>query len=368
MLIAIDGYEANVTKRVGIGRYAFEILWGFYRNHAPHRFIIYLPDQPLVDLPPETSWWKYRVVKPKRFWTWLGLPLAIKLTRPKPEVIFSPTHYIPRFTSIPKAMAIMDLSYLKYRELFRAKDLYQLTRWTAYSVKHSQRIFTISEHSKDDIISSYRVPKGKVVVTYPGMNMNKDVKPKAKYSMSKNYILAVGTLQPRKNFQRLIAAFARSYPDLASDYPGLELVIVGKSGWLFAEILSAPKQHGVEKQVKFLDYVAEADLPALYQGALCLVLPSLYEGFGLPVLEAMHYGCPVVVSRSSSLPEIAGEAGIYVDPEDEQSIADGLKQVLAERKSDRINGRIKLGKKLAQKFSWEKAAKQTLVALEQLKK
>ena len=128
------------------------------------------------------------------------------------------------------------------------------------------------------------------------------------------------------------------------------------------EILSAPRRYGVEKRVKFLDFVADGELPSLYQNAEVFALPSLYEGFGLPVLEAMTYGVPVVVSNTSSLPEIAGGAGIYVDPTETNSIAKGLSQALTENNATRIA----LGKKLAKSFTWEKAAKQVLSVLEHL--
>jgi glycosyltransferase involved in cell wall biosynthesis len=186
--------------------------------------------------------------------------------------------------------------------------------------------------------------------------------PKADLSLktpTADYILSVGTLQPRKNFARLIEAFS----SISSKYPNLSLVIVGKKGWLYEEILAAPKKHEIETRVKFLDFVADKELPALYKNAKVFALPSLYEGFGLPVLEAMSYGCPVVVSRTSSLPEIAGEAGIYVDPEDAESIAKGLAEALEGKSRDERAGAAKVQ---VAKFTWEKAAKQTLEVLEKV--
>ena len=159
MVIAIDGYEANVDKRVGIGRYAYELCKALYQLRITNselgknvQFRIYLPEKPKIDMPKETYWWQYRVVRPHRFWTFLGLPLWVTLDRPKADVIFSPTHYIPRFSGIPKVMSIMDLSYLNYPQLFRKKDLHQLVHWTAYSVSHASRVVTISEFSKHAII------------------------------------------------------------------------------------------------------------------------------------------------------------------------------------------------------------------------
>lgn len=365
MKIGIDGYEANVARRVGIGRIAHETLRNIYKIlkndiHRTISVVVFLPSRPLPDMPAETDFWKYRVAGPSKLWTFIGLPLAMKSEHL--DIMYSPTHYIPRFTSVPRVMAIMDLSYLKFPDLFKAKDLFQLRHWTAYAVAHARKIFTISEASKNDIIKTYQVPKDKVVVTYPGFTMKK-VLPTKTY---KNYILSVGTLQPRKNYTRLIEAFSLFLKANKQKFSDLQLLIIGKKGWLYEDILAAPKKFGVEDRVNFLDFVPDEELPSFYAHALCFALPSLYEGFGLPVLEAMAYKCPVVVSNVSSLPEIAGKAGIYVDPNSTESIVSGL--LTAVRQRNLVQGRQRVNVGLAQmkKFTWEKAAQQTLEVLEKV--
>ena len=379
MIISIDGYEANVEHRVGIGRYAYEILTRMYAIRKEDLFYshiffrVYLPQAPRSDMPRETSWWTYHIVKPKKLWTFIGFPFALIRDKPKADVVFSPTHYIPRFVSASRVMSIMDCSYLSYPELFKSKDLHQLVHWTKYAASHAKLIFTISEFSRNAIIKAYRVNPRRVVVTYPGLvtlNLTKQHMQQVdkKYAIAKHYILSVGTIQPRKNYERLIEAFALFLKKNKQKFGVIDLVIVGKKGWLYNEILHAPKRYGVEKQVKFLDFVPDSDLPTLYKNALCFALPSLYEGFGLPVLEAMAQGCPVVVSNSSSLPEIAGKAGVYVDPKNVESIASGL--LTAVRQRNLIQGRIRVKKGLDQvsKFSWDKAAKETLDLLERVGK
>jgi len=379
MVIAIDGYEANVKNRVGIGRYAYEILTRIYAIRKEDLFYshisfrIYLPDVPRSDMPKETSWWTYRVVKPKKLWTFIGFPLALLRDTPKADVVFSPTHYIPRFVSIPKVMSIMDLSYLSYPELFRGKDLHQLVHWTKYAASHAKLIFTISEFSRNAIMKAYTVNPKQVVVTYPGLVTGNTTKQHMqpvdkKYAIAKHYILSVGTIQPRKNYERLIEAFSLFLKKNKQKFGIIDLVIVGKKGWLYDDIITAPKRLGIEKQVKFLDFVPDSDLPALYKNALCFAFPSLYEGFGLPVLEAMAQVCPVVVSNSSSLPEIAGKAGVYVDPTNVESIANGL--LTAVRQRNLMQGKIRKKKGLEQvsKFSWDKAAKETIDLLERVGK
>lgn len=379
MIIAIDGYEANAENRVGIGRYAYEILTRMYAIRKEDLFYshisfrIYLPQTSRSDMPKETSWWHYRVVGPKKLWTFFGLPFALKKDKPRADVVFSPTHYIPRFITTPRVMSIMDVSYLSFPELFKAKDLHQLVHWTKYAARHAKLICTISEFSRNAIIRAYRASPRQVVVTYPGLVTLNTTKQHMqlvdkKYAIAKHYILSVGTIQPRKNYSRLIEAFSLFLQKNKQKFGTIDLVIVGKKGWLYDEILQAPKRFGVEKQVKFLDFVPDSDLPALYRNALCFALPSLYEGFGLPVLEAMAQGCPVVVSHSSSLPEIAGKAGVYVDPTKVESIANGL--LTAVRQRNLMQGKIRVKKGLEQvsKFSWDKAAKETLDLLERVGK
>jgi len=188
----------------------------------------------------------------------------------------------------------------------------------------------------------------------------------AKFGISQNYLLFVGTLQPRKNITRLIEAFALLRRKEAFASSNLQLVIVGKKGWNYEEILSSPEKFGVKDEVKFLDFVSNDDLALLYQHAQLFAWPSLYEGFGLPVLEAMGHGCPVVTSNVSSLPEAGGEAALYVNPTDVVDIADKLEKVLTDKKLR--SSMIVKGKTHIMKFSWEKAAKETLTVLEQVAK
>lgn len=379
MNIAIDGYEANSLPRVGIGRYAFEIIGGMHKLLAAggkkhvveDRVRVYLPEAPAKDLPPQTSWWRYRVAGPKQLWTFFALPIALSLQKPQPAVIFSPTHYAPRFVNIPRVISVMDTSYLVYPQLFTRHDLHQLIHWTRFSVRHAKRIFTISEFSKNAIIREYGVAPDSVVVTYPGitplpsqdMEITELLK---KYDLSPYYMLSVGTIQPRKNYVRLIEAFSIFLKNNKQKFRAIKLVIVGKKGWLFEETFAAPKKFGVDSEVKFLDFVSDSELDTLYTHALCLALPSLYEGFGLPVVEAMAHKIPVVVGNRSSLPEIAGKAGIYVDSESSEDIAKGLLTAIEERNLLPGRRRIQEGLKQLKLFSWEKAARQTLDVLTQV--
>lgn len=365
MIIGIDGNEANVEKRVGIGRYAYELLMQFARKSGPRlKFQIYLKSDPLPDMPPGADFWQYKILKPGKLWTQWRLPLELFVAADKPDVFFSPSHYAPRFSLVPTVVSIMDLSYIYFPQLFEKNDLYQLKNWTSYSARRAKKIITISNSSKNDIIEEYKVKPDKVEVTYlapyeiKGSDMDKVFK---KYKIGNNFILFVGTLQPRKNIVRLVAAFSQVSQDYLKD---LQLVIIGKKGWQYEEILESPEKFGVEARVKFLENVDDQDLVVFYKNAKCFVLPSLYEGFGLPVLEAMQEGCPVIVSNVSSLPEAGGAACLYVDPEDPDDIADKIRKLLTD--DNLRNELIAKGKKQVKKFSWEKTARETLKILREV--
>ncbi len=355
MLIGIDGNEANVEKRVGSNIYSYQLLQALSRLEA--KIVVYLKEKPLDDLPRKTDHWQYKAVGPKKFWTQFGLPLNLFFHQPKPDVFFTPGHYLPRWCPCPMVMSIMDLSYIYFPEMFKKRDLWQLRRWTASSVKKAKRILTISKFSKNAIIDYYHLDPKKVVITYPGLKMTKNKKKVdlKKYNVEGDFLLYVGTLQPRKNLNKLIEAFSRlSNKDL-------KLVIVGKKGWLYKEIFEKVKKLNLTKKVIFTGFVPDEHLPAFYQKAQCFVLVSLYEGFGLPALEAMHYGCPVVISDVSSLPEVVGEAGVLVDPNKTEEIANGIEKAIKNREE-----LIEKGYQQAKKFSWEKCARETLKVLKEV--
>jgi glycosyltransferase involved in cell wall biosynthesis len=373
MIIGIDGNEANVEKRVGIGEYAFQLLTRFAQYQASStKYQVYLKSDPLPSLPPESENWQYRVLRPGKLWTQWRLPLDLYLNNPRPNVFFSPTHYAPRFSPVPTVVSIMDLSYIFFPELFQKKDLLQLRSWTAYSIKNAKKVLTISKSSKSDIIKEYNVSADKIVVTHLGIKETMTLSPhiysmnelKAKYGLSDNFILFVGTLQPRKNIKRLIEAFDKVIKSSGIKQEDLQLVIVGRKGWLYEEILNSPKELGIEDRIKFLDNVEDEDLQFFYKNALCFVLPSLYEGFGLPVLEAMKHGCPVITSNISSMPEAGGDAALYVDPENVDDIAEKMKQLV---KDEKLRKKLaEKGHEQVKKFSWEKTARETLKVLEEV--
>jgi len=294
MLIGIDGNEANQRSRVGIGQFAFNVIKEIERIDKRNEYIVYLKDHPLPDLPLERPGFRYKVFGPGKLWTQIFLPLKLFTQKEKLDIFFTPSHYAPRFSPAPTIISIMDLWHHRHPEQFAKKDLYQLLNWEKYSVKKSTGIITISEFSKSEIIKIYNYPEEKITVAYPGYekcqmsNVKSQIdKIKKKYKIPGDYLLYLGTLQPKKNLPHLIEAF----DILTSSDPHITLVIAGKKGWLYEEIFKRVKELNLESKVVFTDFVEEEEKPYLILGAKCFVLPSFYEGFGIPVLEALSLGC-----------------------------------------------------------------------------
>lgn len=370
MIIGIDGNEANIEKRVGVNEYAFQIiknlqkLSGIEENDL--KLIVYLQKSPVGDMPDESPNFKYKVIPGRGLWILTKLMPYLFFTKEKPEIIFTPSHYVPPFATMPRVCSIMDLGYLKFSGQFKKFDFWQLKVWSAISISVSKAIIAISNSTKEDIVRHYPTSKGKIYVTplaYDNSRFNDAVPQidvrhiKNKYSIVSDYVVYMGTLKPSKNIEGLIEAFSH-----LSDFPDLKLVIAGKKGWMYESIFAKVKNLELEDRVIFTDFVPEEDKPALIAGAKVFVLSSFWEGFGLDVLNAMACGVPVVVSDAGSLPEVAGEAGVYVDPKNPESIAEGLRKVLTATKSQ-YNSMRQKGIEQARKFSWEKTAAQTLEIL-----
>jgi glycosyltransferase involved in cell wall biosynthesis len=240
-----------------------------------------------------------------------------------------------------------------------------------YHVRVATRLLAISKATKDDLVRIYGVPPERVAVTYlaadesysPVEDLAQIAAAKARHGIAGEYLLFVGTLQPRKNLVRLVQAFAEATgpgrnAQGQSGLPNLQLVVAGKKGWWYSELFSVVKALGLGSRVVFPGYVAASDLPALYSGSTAFVFPSLYEGFGMPALEAMACGTPVLASNVSSLPEVVGDAGILVDPTDTGALAAAMRRLVddsALRAELRQRGLAR-----ASRFSWERCAHETL--------
>ena len=350
MNIAIDANEANTKNRVGIGRYALNVLKGLKEinktSKSPIKFQIYIKNDPLPDLPQKSAFWTYQKLNPSKFWTQIALPIQLLKEKNTSSLLYSTSHYSPFLTNIKSVISIMDLSYLHYPSLFKKIDLIKLKIWTKLSVLKAQKIITISNFSKSEIIKYYKVLPEKIVVAYPGVDTS-IFKPGD--NKKEDYILFVGTLQPRKNIRVLIKAFGKIIKKRS-----IRLKIAGKKGWLYNDIFAFVKERGLETHIDFVNFVSDLYLVKLYQKASCFILPSLYEGFGIPVVEAFACGCPVIASNTSSLPEIVGNAGLLFSPFDSDQLALLIEKILDNKKL-RENF-ISEGLKKTKEFNWKKTA------------
>src|SRR3989344_49751 len=355
MRIGVDGNEANVENKVGSSIYTFELLSYFKSvSSKDTSFIIYLRQLPNQHLPKEDKYFQYRVVKGPFYWSQIFLPLNLLLNRDI-NVFFSPAHYVPRFSPVPTVVTIHDLGYIYYPNEYLRKDLYKLNNWTQHAAASSCKVITVSQNTADDVIKFLKIDRSKIKVVYNGfrtsLGENNSSLPK---NMSKPFILFVGTLQPRKNVARLLQAFSI----FKKKNPKYHLVIAGKKGWMFEKIFEKVKELELEDSVIFTGFVDDNVLGTMYKNASLFVLPGLYEGFGLPVLEAMHLGCPVATSNTGALPEIAGPAAKYFDPSNTGEMAQVMNQIVnnAKIKQDLV----KKGRSQVKKFSWEKCGQNTL--------
>lgn len=393
MVIGFDASRAFGEERTGTENYSYQLLKALSKVDRRNIYRIYTRPGVLASQGVALKGWpenfQFKSINWPRLWTQGGLALECLLN--PPDVLFIPAHTLPviRRPNLKTVVTIHDLGVEYLPQYHQFPQKYYLNWSTAYAVKNATGIIAVSESTKQDLIIKLHCDIEVIRVIYEGVQPLKfetristlptgreeseTEKILKKHNIAKPYILSVGTIQPRKNLVRLIEAFSRLVKQLNSESANktsqlinqltnqLQLILVGKPGWLYEKIYAAPKKFGVENRVKFLNFVSDEDLSILYKEASVFCLPSLYEGFGLPVLEAMSYGIPVVISNTSSLPEVVGDAGILVDPHNVAEIAGGLQKII----TDEVlrNDLIKKGKERVKLFTWEKTAKKTLTGL-----
>lgn len=295
---------------------------------------------------------------------WLQTSLQVRLLVDKVSLLFSPVPEGMILPVVPQILTMLDITPIHFPKEYRWGQYY-LRYFVSKLLRKSRGIIAISENTKQDIMTTYGIKPEGINVILPGYDRSRyrlGVEPegvKSKYGL-KSYLLYLGNLMPHKNLQRLLRAFALLHKELP-----YTLVIAGWNHPRYYPALEAETQAlGLAEKVLFLDYVPADELPALYTGAELFVFPSLYEGFGLPPLEAMACGCPVVVSNIASLSEVCGDAAYYVDPHDVKNIAEGIYKVAMKREL-KENLAFK-GTERAKLFSWEKSAREHIKVFEKV--
>ncbi len=339
MIIGFDGSRAFSKDRTGTENYSYQLLRALAKIDKKNSYLIFLrPGVKVEDFPKN---FYFKTINWPRFWTQGGL--AKQTFHDKLDVLFIPAHTSPLFhkPGLKTVVTVHDLGSEYLPKMHQLKQRLYLKWITHYQLKHATKLIAVSKATKEDLIKKVGIDPQKVAVIYEGYN--KELYFDTKRDI-KDFFLFVGTVQPRKNLERLIKAVTKL---------GEKLVIVGSRGWHSEKIYQAPNN------IKFLGRVLDKDLPKLYREAKALLFPSLFEGFGLPILEAQVCGCPVLTSNISSMPEVAGKGAIYVNPYDIDDIVRGIKQIDREKL-------IKAGFENIKRFSWKKCAQQTLKVLESI--
>lgn len=349
----------------------------YYSRGGIHSYVVHLLDA-LASIDDETD---YRVLRSRkddaippsgpnfrpvscwtpshhRFERWL---LAAEIRRLRLDLLHSPDFVPPAFGYDRSVITVHDLSFIYYPRFLDADSRRYYNHQIEWSVERADHILADSRSTSADLVSLLGVSEEKITVVplaadpsfrpVPAGEARQTAK---RYGLEPGYLFFVGTLEPRKNIPGLLNAFRVL---LDREVTAKPLVLVGSKGWLYEEIFERVEALALTAQVRFLHGVPDADLPALYTAASVLAMPSFYEGFGLPALEAMSCGTPVVVADRASLPEVVGDAGILVNPDDPEAIAHGLARVLTEQSLQR---RLReLGMERATMFSWQRVAEET---------
>ena len=323
-------------------------------------YVVYYTHQSAARRVPESERFHLKRIRPAtRFWR---IPIAFPLEFRREKLdVFHAQYIIPPLCNCKAVTTIPDIAYEHYPEFFSKFCNLWSKMLIRRSAERADHIITVSEHSKNDISTTYHIDPEKITVTYEGAGLEFFPRDKAacreqiaiNYNVNDSFLLYVGRLQERKNLRRLLSAYARVKKDGINE----KLVLVGKQDWVSGNIQTHLQTLQLEHDVIFTGYVPSADLPIFYNAALAFVYPSIFEGFGLPVIEAMACGVPVLTSYGSSLEEVAGDAAVLVDPMSEESIAEGLRKLLGD-----TNLKLKLaraGLNRSATFSFQKAAQQT---------
>ncbi len=375
MRIAIDLSPA-IHQKAGLGRYARTLAEHLIAQDCANEYVAFAYGHRFAadDLPPALRALPRANItlgaRPWRMSVWLAYAFGIPLDRalPRLDLFHATEHLLPPLKGARTVFTLHDLIFQFFPEYHLPLNRWFLMNAIPRFLRRADAIIVVSECTKRDAIATYQVPPEKITVIPEGVNpalrpvvdQNLIDQARARYAQNQPFILFLGTIEPRKNIVALVDALRA----LRSHNLPHRLLVAGRKGWLYQATFDHVKQTGMESAVTFLDFVPDTDLGALFAACDAFVFPSLYEGFGLPPLEAMACGAPVVCSNTSSLPEVVGDAALLVNPRDVGEIADAVERVIGDRNlSNELRAK---GTAQAAKFSWERAARETLMVYRQV--
>ncbi len=342
--VGIDAQIATMP-RSGIGRFAAELCACLPRVDSNAEYVEFKPHDTTKDFNMPQRWWWDQVTLPRR------------ATRERANVLLKPAFSCPVRSPVPVVIVLHDLVAKLFPEQFNRPSAWFFGRWTPWTLRFATRVVAASEHTAADARRLLKIPDGRIRVVTQGVDgaalagSSDDTKQLARFSLPERYILHVGTIEPRKNLAFLVRAFA----GFLKRRPEYALVLAGHEGWKSDDVRSTVQRLRLERAVRFVGGVSSGELSALYRNARVLAYPTRYEGFGRPPLEAMAAGTPVVAARTSSIPEVVGDAGILLSGYDEGQWADAL-TLAAEDAATRSRLQAK-GRERSRMFTWERTAR-----------
>lgn len=354
MKIGID-IQTTLGQKTGFGNYVLNMAEQFKQVGSDHEYVLIAPGD------------ERDLSAPKRF-LWDQWTLPIKAQQAGVSILHQPAFSAPLMFPGKIVVTVHDLIAIFYGQDIPFWSRQYFARWMPFSYRRADAIITISEHTKKDVMRVLGIPEEKITVIY--LAANSEYRPltdqhlirsaKQKYQTGNRYLLHVGTINPRKNLEFLVKVFA----EVVKKFPDYKLVITGKKGWYYEGLFKLVKAAGLVDRVVFTGYIEDGDKPALYNGATLFLFPSLYEGFGLPPLEAMQSGVPVISSNVSSMPEVVGQAGLLLDPKNIGLWVQSIIKVLDLAKLRQTMSAA--GLKQAKNFSWAKTARETVKVYESI--
>jgi glycosyltransferase involved in cell wall biosynthesis len=358
--------SAAVNGRAGLGRYSRSLVQGLlHEMDAPPTLFFNRTGQ--AQTYPEWAGVPQQSIalgyKPWRMAVWMGqlMRLSFKRLTPEADLFHATEHLLIPLPGVPTVMTVHDLIFRLFPQHHKRMNYWYLNLAMPLFVHRASAVITVSQATKNDLMRYYGTPDSKITVVHeaaaPHFHVVSDgevARVRSKYNLPERFLLAVGTIEPRKNLSRLAESLSR----LRQEDQGLQLVVVGAKGWLYDDFFNRIKELNLQDAVHFPGYVPDDDLPAVFRAATLYIMASMYEGAGLPVLEAMACGVPVVSSRESSMPELGADVPRYFNPYDVNHMTNVIGSVLSD---DRLRAEMAAaGPERAARFSWDRAARETL--------
>lgn len=363
MIIGIDASRANKPQKTGTEWYSYHLIKALAEIDDKNKYLLYLNKPAASGLKNLGKNFEEKVLNWPLPRLWTQGRLSREMLFNSPDVLFVPAHVIPLIHPPKSIVTIHDIGFAPYPEIYSWKDIFY-HKWAIYwAAKRAHKIITVSEFSKNELVRVYNInPEAVKVIP---LSYNKKIyrviedKDKIeeilhKYKIDKPYLLFIGRLEQKKNVLSII----ESFKILKSTNPDLKLVLIGRPGYKFEEIEKKIKEYDLSKDIIMPGWVSSAELPYLLNAAEVFVFPSFYEGFGIPILEAMACGTPVISSNITSIPEVAGRAALLVNPNNNEELIQGIKKLLEDK--DLRQNFIDKGLERVKEFSWRKCAESTL--------